>query len=100
LAAIQKNHVFFTSNGNSILSKNHIFFPGKRVDEVTPKLQAMKRVTLQFPDLFLLWSFAKTLQSNNLEINSGFKTLVCNCSGENILQATTKYKAKVIHIEP
>jgi hypothetical protein len=48
----------------------------------------MKWVTLQFPDLYLLWSFAQTLRSNNLEINTGSKTLVCNCTEENISEAT------------
>jgi len=59
----------------------------------------MKRVTLQFPDLYLLWSFAQTLQSNNLEINTASKTLVCNCTQENIADATSRYAAKVIDIE-
>jgi len=61
-------------------------------------LQAMKRVTLQFPDLYLLWSFAKTLDSNNLEINTATKILICNCSDENVVEATGKYKATVVTV--
>ncbi len=59
----------------------------------------MKRVTLQFPDLYLLWSFAQTLRSNNLEINTGSRTLVCNCTQENISNATARYAATVVNIE-
>ena len=56
----------------------------------------MKRVTLQFPDLYLLWSFAQTLRSNNLEINTVSKILVCHCFDENVLEAIDKYKAVVV----
>jgi len=59
----------------------------------------MKRVTLQFPDLYLLWSFAKTLHSNNLEINTASKSLVCNCSPENITEARDRFKAIVVNME-
>jgi len=76
------------------------FYLANPLIKTVKKLQAMKRVTLQFPDLYLLWSFAQTLHSNSLEINTGFRTLVCSCSQQNISEATTNYKAKVIGIEP
>jgi hypothetical protein len=56
----------------------------------------MNRVTLQFPDLHLLWSFAQTLKSHNVEIDTRTAMLSCNCNEENINEAVIKYKATLI----
>lgn len=56
----------------------------------------MNRVTLQFPDLHLLWSFAQTLKSHNLEIDTAVAVLTCDCSKENINEAIISYKATVV----
>ena len=56
----------------------------------------MKKVTLQFPDLHLLWSFAQTLPSHNLEINTKAGTLSCNCTEELISHAVDQFRAVII----
>jgi hypothetical protein len=58
----------------------------------------MKRVTLKFPTLFLLWSFAQTLTSHSVEINTRERTLICDCTEENIEAAVTGFKARVIEV--
>jgi hypothetical protein len=57
----------------------------------------MSRVSFQFPDLYLLWSFAQTLTSHNFEINTQTSILTCDCSEENIKEALGKYKGVIIH---
>jgi len=60
----------------------------------------MNRVSLQFPNLHLLWSFVQTLKSNNLEIDTQTAVLTCSCSEENINNAVIKYKAALIEHKP
>jgi len=59
----------------------------------------MSRVSFQFPNLHLLWSFARTLKSHNIEINMQSVVLTCDCSEENINEAVVKYKGILIHHE-
>ena len=56
----------------------------------------MKRISLKFPTLHLLWSFAQTLESHKLEINTQSIILTCNCSEENINEALLRYKALLV----
>jgi hypothetical protein len=58
--------------------------------------QAMKRVTLQFPDLHLLWSFVQTLRSPNIEINTIDRVLSCNCTDTDVTEAIGRYRAKLV----
>jgi hypothetical protein len=58
----------------------------------------MKRVTLKFPTLFLLWSFTQTLQSHSVEINTRERILICDCTEENIEEAVTNFKARIIQV--
>ena len=50
---------------------------------------------LQFSDLRQLWSFAQKVSTKNLEIHTNTKTLVCECSAEDINLAVTGYGAKI-----
>jgi hypothetical protein len=58
----------------------------------------MKRVTLKFPTLFLLWSFAQTLTSHSVEINTRERILICDCTEENIEEALKNFKARIIEV--
>ena len=58
----------------------------------------MKRVTLRFPTLFLLWSFAQTLRSHSIEINTHERILICDCTEENIAEAISNFTARVVEI--
>ena len=55
-----------------------------------------KLVSLKFPDKYLLWGFAQTLDSESIEIDTKNKTLMCNCFTEDIATAIVDFKAKVI----
>ncbi len=56
----------------------------------------MKRVTLQFSNLHLLWSFARTLKVHDFKVDIKEVQLACFCD-ENILgEALVVYKAKVV----
>lgn len=59
----------------------------------------MKKVTLQFPDLRLLWSFARSLKIQNFKINTRKIHLECECDEKLIAEALTFYKAKIIEGE-
>jgi hypothetical protein len=56
----------------------------------------MKRVTLLFHDTRNLWSFAQTLQSKDIHINSTEKKLTCNCSDGEISTAIMDYDAQIL----
>jgi len=56
----------------------------------------MKQVTLQFPDLHLLWQFAQTLTNHTIEIHTETKTLTCTCLEYDVFRATSKFKAMII----
>ena len=56
----------------------------------------MKRVTLQFPNVQILWSFAKILKVQEFQINTEKLQLVCQCEESLIEEALTFYKAKMI----
>ena len=56
----------------------------------------MKRVTLQFPNVQILWSFAKILKVQEFQINTEKLQLVCQCEESLIEEALTFYKAKAI----
>jgi len=56
----------------------------------------MKQVTLRFPDLHLLWSFAQTLNSANIVVNIKDKTLSCHCADKDVTDAITTYKARLL----
>ena len=58
----------------------------------------MKKVCLQFPNLYILWEFAHTPTSNSIEINTNKRTLICDCTDEHIAQAIKKYRGKVIEL--
>lgn len=59
-------------------------------------MSASKKIVLQFPDVYMLWSFAQTLTNNTIEINTRTKTLICDCTDADISQATGKFGAKLI----
>ena len=56
----------------------------------------MKRVTLQFPNVQVLWSFAKILKVQEFQINTEKLQLVCQCEEALIEEALRFYKAKMI----
>lgn len=59
----------------------------------------MSRVSLQFSNLHLLWSFAQTLTSHNIETNTATIVLTCDCSEANINEALVRYNGRLIHQE-
>lgn len=56
----------------------------------------MRRVTLLFPDTKLLWAFAQTLQSENIQINSTERKLSCHCSDGEISKALMQFHAEIV----
>jgi hypothetical protein len=44
----------------------------------------------------MLWNFAQGLKANSLEINTGNKTLTCDCSETEISLAIEKYDGVLI----
>jgi hypothetical protein len=55
-----------------------------------------KKIVLQFPTLHVLWSFAQTLTTNSMEVNTSNKTLTCDCFEDEIDLAVNKYNAVLI----
>lgn len=53
-------------------------------------------ISLQFPDMRLLWQFAQKLACKSIEINTRTFILNCDCSSEEITVATTQYKARIL----
>lgn len=58
--------------------------------------QLVLTITLKFPNLYILWAFAKTLSSSNLQINTIGMMLTCECSETDIKRALQDYQAIVI----
>ncbi|GAC1427037.1 MAG: hypothetical protein NVS1B13_19860 [Flavisolibacter sp.] len=56
----------------------------------------MKKVRLIFPDIFSLWQFKREITGGLIEADFGKKTLICDCTSEQIELAVIKYKAKVV----
>lgn len=56
----------------------------------------MQRVTFQFPDVHLLWSFARTLNVREFQVSTKKICLTCKCDENYISEALTFYKAKLI----
>jgi hypothetical protein len=56
----------------------------------------MKRVTLMFPDTKSLWSFAQTLRSNSIHVNSTILTITCNCTETDVSKAVLQFDAKIL----
>ncbi len=55
-----------------------------------------KNIRLVFPDIASLWAFSRNLSSQNLEINTFSRTLICNCTDEEIDQAIVQYGARKV----
>jgi hypothetical protein len=55
-----------------------------------------RKVTLQFTSLLHLWSFANSIHTELLEINSTTRTLTCELLESEIQSAQEKYQAKVV----
>ena len=56
----------------------------------------MEQVTLQFPNLHLLWSFAKTLEVREFQISTKKIRLTCRCDETYIEEALSFFKANVV----
>jgi phage baseplate assembly protein gpV len=54
-----------------------------------------QRTTLLFSDLYMLWSFARTLTHNYIEIDVENKSLTCDCSGDDIVIALSDFNATI-----
>ena len=59
----------------------------------------MKKVTLYFPDIYLLWAFARTLDKAEINVDSAKRTLTCNCNEERITDALVNFKARLVDAE-
>jgi hypothetical protein len=55
-----------------------------------------KKIVLRFPTLYVLWTFAKTLSGESMEVNTTNKTLICDCSEPEIATAIEKYRATIL----
>ena len=63
--------------------------------------EATKKITLQFPNHKILWSFARVHVSKNLGINTVHMTLTCNCSDAEVALAIKDFGAVVVEpVEP
>jgi hypothetical protein len=58
----------------------------------------VKKVTLYFPDIYLLWAFARSLGNSEYMINSAEKKLTCICNEENIFDALANFRAKIVEV--
>ena len=56
------------------------------------------KVTIQFPSLASLWAFRSHVSLSICEIIVSSNLLICDCSVEEIQEAVTKYKGKVIQV--
>ena len=54
----------------------------------------MRKTTLRFPNVPILWSFAKTLKIQDFKIRN--LELTCQCDERMIAEALTFYKAQVV----
>ncbi len=53
----------------------------------------LKKVTLVFKTIFILWAFAQAINTNDFEINTTTKTLTCDCDDDDVQLAITEYGA-------
>jgi hypothetical protein len=44
----------------------------------------------------VLWNFAQSMEADSMEINTGNKTLTCDCSETEVSLAIEKYNAVLI----
>lgn len=56
----------------------------------------MKKVTLQFASLHILWLFRRTIRLLWLQVDPGLKTLTCECCTEDINVAVTSFGAEIV----
>ena len=56
------------------------------------------KILIQFSSIHLLWQFAQSIGATNIEINMHQKTLLCDCSA-NDLELLPLYNGKVIQHE-
>jgi hypothetical protein len=56
------------------------------------------KILIQFSSIHLLWQFAQRIGATNIEINMRYKTLLCDCSAED-LELLPLYKGTVIQHE-
>jgi hypothetical protein len=54
------------------------------------------KIALQFSDMYQLWAFAKQLTCKSLEIIPGAKSLLCDCTEEEIRLALSQYGATLL----
>jgi hypothetical protein len=52
-----------------------------------------KDIVLFFPTTQKLWEFAKTVTTNNIEVNSRENSLICDCTDMDVARATEEYGA-------
>lgn len=57
-----------------------------------------KQTYIQFENLFQLWQFAQTLNVRSIEIRTGDKLLICECSQKD-LQFLHRYRGKITEQE-
>ena len=53
----------------------------------------LKKVTLVFKTIFILWAFAQAINSNDFEVNTTNNTLTCDCDDDDVQLAITEYGA-------
>jgi hypothetical protein len=53
-----------------------------------------RKVTLVFPTVIKLWEFAETLDKHEVEIDSKYRTLRCDCKIPDIDRAIKCYGAR------
>jgi hypothetical protein len=54
------------------------------------------RIALQFSDVYMLWEFAKQLTCKSLEFIPADKSLLCDCTEDEIHLALSRYGAKLL----
>jgi len=54
------------------------------------------KIQLRFPNLHVLWSFAQSIKSTSLEIDTAHKLLTCYCTESEISLAIEKFNAEVV----
>jgi hypothetical protein len=54
------------------------------------------RIALEFPDMYMLWKFAQKLTCKSIEINPPAKSLICDCTEQEINVAIAQYSAKIL----
>jgi len=56
----------------------------------------MKKITLVFPTMYVLWQFRNAIRANHVEINVSRCSLTCNCNEEQLKKAMSEYGAKIL----